>query len=115
MHEYSLVQALFDQTDRSIAEHPPAAVRKLRVRIGELAGVEVASFRSAFELCRAERGYDAAELEVVDEPAAWKCTQCELSVPRGALLGCEACGGQVRLVRGGELFLDRIELEVSDV
>lgn len=115
MHEVSLVQALFDQTDRAIAAHPRASVRTLKVRIGELAGVEIDAFRTAFDGCRNERGYAAAELEVVDERAEWKCTACEVPVPRGAVLLCESCGAEVRLVRGGELFLDRVELEVSDV
>src|SRR6185369_13956851 len=60
MHEVSLVQALFDQIDRAIEPHPPAAVRQLTVRIGTLAGVDGELFQTAFEGCKQERGYLAA-------------------------------------------------------
>lgn len=117
MHEVSLVHALFDHADRALGAHPPAAVRLIRVRIGEVAGVERDLFETAFEGCRAERGYAAAELEIVPEAALWRCRACGASLAPGAPLRCAACGdaGDVALVAGDALFLDRLELEVRDV
>jgi hydrogenase nickel incorporation protein HypA/HybF len=114
MHEASLVQALFDQADAAIAEHPSAAVRRVTVRIGALAGVEAELFRTAFEACRSERGYALATLEIVAESAAWSCAECDVPIAPGAALRC-ACGGAARLVAGGDLILQRVELEVRDV
>jgi len=117
VHEVSLVQALFDEADRAIGAHPAAAVRQLRVRIGELAGVEPALFDTAFAGCRAERGYAAAELVVIGEAAVWRCRRCATDLATGQALRCGACGddGDVALVAGDALFLDRVELEVPDV
>lgn len=115
MHEVSLVQALFDQADRAIAPHPSSAVRQMKVRIGELAGVDPELFRTAYEGCRTERGYEAAVLELILEAAAWTCTACGAVVPHGGPLRCPACGGEARLCAGGDLFLDRLELEVAHV
>jgi Zn finger protein HypA/HybF involved in hydrogenase expression len=115
MHEVSLVHALFDETDRAIAPHPSAAVRQLKVRVGELAGVEGELFRTAFDGCRAERGYAAAQLELVFEPACWSCRTCGAKVAVGEVLHCADCGGDVALSAGASLFLDRVELELSDV
>lgn len=113
MHEVSLVQALFDQADRAIAPHPPATVCLLKVRIGELAGVDPELFRIAFDGCREERGYAAAALEVVWESAAWRCRACDAPIPAQGPLRCAACDSEARLAAGGDLLLDRVELEVS--
>jgi hydrogenase nickel incorporation protein HypA/HybF len=115
MHEVSLVMALFDQLDRAIEPHPPAAVRQLTVRIGTLAGVDGELFQSAFDGCKQERGYAAAALAVVAENAAWSCEDCAADLDLGGPLRCAACGGTARLRAGGDLILQRIELEVSHV
>lgn len=115
MHEASLVQALFDEADRAIAPHRSSAVTQLKVRIGELAGVDAVLFRTAFDVCRAERGYAAAQLEIVCEPATWACSGCGASIARGQQLRCGMCEGRIVLAAGGDLLLERLELEVTDV
>jgi len=115
VHEVSLVHALFDQADRAIAPHRGSDVQKLTVRIGELAGVDCELFRTAFDGCREERGYGAAALEIAFERAAWSCAACGASVAPGGPLRCAACDGEARLAAGGDLILDRVELEVVDV
>jgi len=115
MHEVSLVHALFDQTDRAIGEHPRAAVRQITVRIGELAGVECELFRTAFEACRGERGYADAALDIVRESALWRCIECDAAVVSGGPLRCIACDGRATLRAGGDLILQRVELEIIDV
>lgn len=117
MHEVSLVHALFDQLDRAIAPHPASAVRLVTVRVGELAGVEPTLLRTAFEGCRGERGFAAAELALTEERAAWRCRACGAPVPRddGALAPACPCGGRARLDAGDALVFDRVELEVVDV
>jgi hydrogenase nickel incorporation protein HypA/HybF len=115
MHEVSLVQSLFDQADRAIAPHPTAAVCRVTVRIGKLAGVECELFRTAFEGCKAERGYAVAALEIIEEAAAWTCAECGAAVPEGGPLRCRSCDGVPTLSAGGELILQRLELETADV
>lgn len=115
MHEVSLVDALFDQVDRAIDPHPRAAVRQVTLRIGRLAGVEPELLRTAFEGCKSERGYAAASLVIIEEKAAWRCAECGAAVLEGGALRCAACDGQATLAAGGELILQRVELEVSDV
>ncbi|MBI5431429.1 MAG: hydrogenase maturation nickel metallochaperone HypA [Planctomycetes bacterium] len=114
MHEVSLIQALFDAADRAIEPHPSAAVRVLKVRVGELAGVQGELLRTAFELCRIERGYGDAELVLVDEGARWRCRDCGTELPADAVRRCALCGGEGRLSAGGELVLDRVELDVVE-
>lgn len=115
MHEVSLVHALFDQTDRAIGQHPRAAVRQVTLRIGELAGVERELFRTAFEGCKSERGYAVASLDIIEEHAVWSCADCGARVTPEGPLRCAACDGPVQLSAGGDLILQRVELEVTDV
>jgi hydrogenase nickel incorporation protein HypA/HybF len=115
VHEVSLVHALFDQADRAIAPHSSRAVRHLKVRIGELAGLDPGLFRTAFDGCRSDRGYAGAALEIVEEDAAWSCASCGAAVAQGGPLRCTACDGEARLSAGGDVILDRVELEVVDV
>ena len=81
----------------------------------EDAGVECELFRTAFEACKGERGYAAAALEILEERAEWRCGDCGTAVAPGGPLRCAACDGRPRLCAGGELILQRVELEVSDV
>ena len=82
MHEYSLVQAMFDQIDRVARAHGAQAVRRIRVRIGEFAGVDPTLFRSAYEVYR------------IGTPCADAALQIE------------------RVPAGDDLILDQVELEV---
>jgi len=114
MHEVSLVMALFDQIERSAAPHPDATVHKVFVRVGELAGVEPKLLETAFESYREMRQCAKASIELVFEEAMWTCASCSAPMARGELLQCP-CGGRARLAKGGDVFLDRLELEVPDV
>jgi hydrogenase nickel incorporation protein HypA/HybF len=113
--EASLVDGLFDQADEIVAQHPAGRLCLLRVRVGELAGVEPELFRTAFEVIRESRGHERVVLELVREDAVWSCPSCATRVPSGGVLHCEACGGGVTLVGGGDIILDRVELEVPSV
>lgn len=115
MHEVSLVHALFDQVDSSLREHPRALLREITVRIGALSGVESELFRTAFEGTRQERGYPDAQLKVEFEELAYECAECGAGLLPSHELSCEACQGRARLTKGGDLMLQRLELEVRDV
>lgn len=114
MHEYSIVAALVDRVQREVDAHPGAVARKLRVRIGELAGVEPELLRTAFAVLREHGACAEAELEIEQVAAAWCCMRCDLPVAPGAVLRCASCGGPAGLAAGGDIILERIELEVRD-
>jgi hydrogenase nickel incorporation protein HypA/HybF len=83
MHEYSLVQAMFDQIGASIASQRAVAVHRVRVRIGSRAGVDPALFRTAYEVYRVRTPCASAPLDIVDAGATDDLTldQLELEVP----------------------------------
>lgn len=113
MHEYSIVRALLDRVEAEAASRGAAAVTGIRVRIGELSGVETELLRSAYEMV-AERSICAgAALEIVPEPALWTCPGCGGEIPRGQRLRCSGCGLPARLAGGGDILLETIEMEVA--
>ncbi len=113
MHEWSLVQALVDRVEREAAARSARAVTRLRLRVGELAGVERELFTLAYETYRERTICARAELEIVDVPARWSCPECGESPAPGAVLRCPRCDRPARLVEGDGIVLERIEMEVA--
>ncbi len=115
VHEYSMVEALLARVEQEARAHGARTVRRLEVRIGELAGVEVELFKTAYATFRAGTSCAAAELALSPVPALWLCPRCEQVIAKGAPLQCPRCQVAARLSRGDEIVLDRVELEVADV
>jgi hydrogenase nickel insertion protein HypA len=113
MHEASLVQALIDRVELEARARGALAVARVRVALGEAAGVERELFELAYATFRERTVCAGAELEVVEVAARWACPGCGGEPAAGAALRCPACGGPLRLVAGDELVLERIELEVA--
>jgi hydrogenase nickel incorporation protein HypA/HybF len=111
VHEYSIVQALLERVDREARRHHASHVHCVRVSIGEVAGVEVALLRTAFDTIRHGTCCAAANLDVRTVEATWACRGCGKPIVRGTALRCPACGEPARLVRGDEIMLDQIEME----
>lgn len=112
MHEYSLVQDLFDQVAAQARTRGATAVRKVTVGVGELAGVNPDLFATAFETFRAASPFPEAQLIIHRVAARWVCSKCNRPITCGAVLRCLECDGPGRLETGDELVLERIELEV---
>lgn len=113
MHEYSIVQALIERVTSEAAARDASAVRGVSVSIGELAGVEVDLLASAFAAFQARTVCEGALLDTRVVAARWICPECEQPIRRGQMLQCAACGVPARLAEGGDIILDRIELEVA--
>jgi len=88
-------------------------VLAIEVRIGELSGVEVELLRTAYSLFRERGPYRETELRIEEVPARWACPDCEQPPQSGGSLRCPECGRPVQLVAGGEILLQRIEMEVA--
>lgn len=115
MHEYSIVAALVDRVQRELDARPGAVARKLHLRIGELAGVELELLRTAFMTFRERSVCAVAELDIEQVPAAWRCTRCDVPIAAGAVLRCPGCGRPAQLASGDDIILERIDMEVRDV
>ena len=112
MHEYSLMTALMERVEQEAAAHGALAVHRVRVRIGELSGVEPELLDSAFAIVRTGTLCERATLEIERVAARWECSGCRLPLDAGERLRCAACGAPAALAAGGEILLGQIELEV---
>jgi hydrogenase nickel incorporation protein HypA/HybF len=68
MHEYSIVQALYDKVAAQAAERRATRVHEVRVRIGDLSGVDVGLLDTAWRTFRVNTICDAAPMEVERVP-----------------------------------------------
>jgi hydrogenase nickel incorporation protein HypA/HybF len=113
MHEWSLVENLIAEAERQAHAHGARAVRRLWLRVGEHAGVEIPLLERAYAVFRERSCCAGAALEVETVPARWACPACARDLAPGAGLRCPACGTPGRLASGDEIVLARLELEVE--
>jgi hydrogenase nickel incorporation protein HypA/HybF len=112
MHEYSIVQALYDQIVRNAGARGATAVRRVKVRIGRSSGVEPALLETAYDLFRVRTLCADAPLEIEEVPTRWGCPRGHGDVPAGTALRCAVCDRPAVLLGGDEIVLEQLELEV---
>jgi len=115
VHEYSIVSALLDRVEEEARRHAHAEILGIRVRVGELAGVDADLLRTAWSVFREGTMCARAEIELAAEAARWVCSRCGGAIEAGAALRCPRCAVPARLASGDALVLERIEMEVGDV
>jgi len=113
MHEYSIVLALLDRVEKEAKAHGASTVSRIRVRIGELSGVERDLLESAYELARQRTVCADAVLDLVPVSPRWVCRVCETPIRNGGILRCSTCDAPAHLAEGDEILLERIEMEVA--
>ncbi|MBS1820014.1 MAG: hydrogenase maturation nickel metallochaperone HypA [Acidobacteria bacterium] len=112
MHEYSIVQAMFDQIESQAARRQAIAVKRVCVRIGRAAGVDVPLLKTAYDTFRVKTICEQAPLEVEEIPERWSCPEGHGDIPPGRRLTCDQCGKPATMASGDEIVLERLELEV---
>ncbi len=112
MHEYSVVRSLLARIEHEAASRGAVSVHHVKLRVGELSGVEVPLLKTAFVMARERTVAAEADLEVVAVAARWRCPECENELQRGAVLRCPICSIPARLIEGADLLLESLELEV---
>ena len=113
MHELSLLEALRDQALAAARAEGAGRIAAIRLRVGELAGVEVEALRFAFPLVMEGTLAAGAELRIEIEPAECHCAVCAapFPAPQGCC-DCPRCGTiSRRLLRGRDLRLLSLEVE----
>lgn len=113
MHEYSIVQALYDNVMLHARARHAATVQSVRVRIGELSGVDVGLLDTAWRTFRVHTPCATAEMTVELVAARWDCPACGTTAARSGMLRCASCGGPLRLSQGDEIVLEQIVMEVA--
>lgn len=114
MHEAGIAADLIETAERHLERAPHGPVRRLLVRIGELAGVNPDALDFAFECLSKGTGVEGARLDVQRVPLTVSCDACGRRTPvEDYVFRCAACGADtVRVATGREL--EFVSIDVDD-
>jgi hydrogenase nickel incorporation protein HypA/HybF len=104
---------MFEQIEAKARERSALSVRRVRVRIGRAAGVDVDLLRTAFDTYKVRTLCEAAPLDIDEVPERWACPAGHGDITPGRRLTCETCGRPARMVAGDDIVLEQLELEVA--
>src|SRR5579864_2892195 len=99
---------MFEQIGGLAQQHGATAVRRVRVKLGRLAGVDPTLLRTAYTMFSERTICDGAPLEIDEIDPVWTCSAGHGAIPAGAGLACPACGAPARLAAGDEIILDAL-------
>lgn len=106
MHEMSIALEVVGQVESADPPDGAGPVTRVRLRVGELAGVVPDALRFCFSLACEGTVLEGADLVVDPVPGRARCTPCTAEWPTGMppQLCCPACGGATsELLSGREL------------
>jgi hydrogenase nickel incorporation protein HypA/HybF len=113
MHELGIAEATLDAVRKEAARYPNTRVARVGLRIGELAGIDPAALRFAFEAIVQGTEFEALQLEIESLPQKGRCMDCGRDfVVRNYDLQCPDCHGlYCGCIGGDELDLAFVEVE----
>ena len=113
MHELSLAQSVLEIVDKEMTRHNGKELKAVTLTVGERAGVELNTFRTAIDaVLRSSRWHDAvAKIDIV--PSRAQCIACGVEFhPCGAVVECPECGsGACGVIAGMEFRVSSLTIE----
>jgi hydrogenase nickel incorporation protein HypA/HybF len=113
MHELSIAQNILEIVQQSVPKGQETAVRKIRIRIGQLSGVVPDSLDFCFGVMVNDTPMNRASLDIERVPTVSRCRDCAQGFQiEGMAFECPACrSSNLELISGRELEVAEIELE----
>jgi len=115
MHELSLSQGIVARTVARLRELglSMSAVRTIRIRVGDLSGVDAEALLDCLREMLPASGLPDASAELVREKARVICPSCgELEASSPFRLACPRCGAVPERVEGGrDITVESVEVE----
>ena len=114
MHELSVAESILDIVKENTSDVLPSKVKRVKVRLGELAGVVADSLEFSFTAITAGTSLEKCSLEVEKVGIVVKCGDCGLESPLERFaFKCPTCGGDhVEVISGDDLQV--VEREIAD-
>ncbi|MFO8004230.1 hydrogenase maturation nickel metallochaperone HypA [Thioalkalivibrio sp.] len=116
MHEMSLAEGILRIIEDQAAERGFDRVLRVRVEVGQLAGVEIEALRFGFDVVMKNSVAESAVLEIIETPGQGWCLDCSTGVEIAALYdACPRCGGyRVRATGGMDMRVLDLEVDTAD-
>jgi hydrogenase nickel incorporation protein HypA/HybF len=113
MHELAIAQNILEIVQQSVPEDQTAAVKWIRIRVGQLSGIVPDSLDFCFSAIVSQTKMSQASLSIEEVPMVTKCRDCQHSFTvRDFAFSCPACkSGNLELISGKELEIIEIELQ----
>ncbi|MBO8126658.1 MAG: hydrogenase maturation nickel metallochaperone HypA [Firmicutes bacterium] len=113
MHELSIAMSLMEIIEEECRKNQVKKVRKVKVVVGEMAGIVPDSLKFSFEVVSQDTVADGAELELEVRPVTALCQDCsEEFVVEEFRFRCPKCGSRnAKRLGGDELYIDYIETD----
>ena len=112
MHELGIAQNILDIVQQNVPDGQGAAVRRIRVRIGQLSGVIPDSLKFCFSALLSDTEMNQADLVMETIPTVSRCRDClHRFEVEDFVFSCPSCDGvNLDLISGKELEIVNIEL-----
>ena len=117
MHELGIAQSILEIVQQSVPEEEKTAVRKVRIRVGQLSGVVPDSLDFCFRVVAGEMNMPQAVLDIEQLPTISRCRDCQQSFNvEEFVFVCPSCkSANLEIISGKELEIVDIQLaEDSD-
>ena len=112
MHEYSIAYDVYATTRKAAIENNASQVKKVSVEVGKMAMVNPEQVVFLFNTIKEEDPlFINTVLECNEQPAQ---TRCLCGYTGNEIFICPKCGALPELVKGREIVVTSVEIEVAD-
>lgn len=113
MHEMGIANSILEAVQAEAARYPGSSLRKVGLRIGELAALDPGALQFCFEALTRETDLELLQLEIQICPRRHRCLSCGAEFDVKAYDSeCPRCGSmQSECIGGEELELAYVEVE----
>ncbi len=114
MHELAIAQNILEIIRQSVPEPQTAAVRWVRIRVGQLSGIIPESLEFCFSAIVSGTDMQQASLDITQVPTMTRCRDCSHRFQiEDLVFFCPICKStNLELISGQELEV--VEIELSD-
>jgi hydrogenase nickel incorporation protein HypA/HybF len=115
MHELGIAQSIYDIVLQSVPEELAPDVRKIRIKLGQLAGVIPDSLDFCFNILVSETNMKQAVLCIEQVPLISECRECQCRFQvEDYIFLCPSCqSANLDLISGKELEI--VDIEVAEI
>jgi hydrogenase nickel incorporation protein HypA/HybF len=112
MHELSIAQNIIEIIQSNIPETEWEHIDKVRLKVGEAAGVVPESLEFSFQAITSESPLRHTQLEIISIPFRVRCQDCSaITKNEAGFAFCEMCGStNTKVISGNELHVTEIEI-----
>jgi hydrogenase nickel incorporation protein HypA/HybF len=112
MHELSLAQGIIDIAVAEATKHHAAAVKTIKLRLGEFTAVAREALEFSFEVAKRGTPAESAVLEIEAVELKTLCPRCGIvgCPTEDFCLTCSRCSDPVEILAGREMQVEYVDL-----